>query len=322
MTRWALADREYIVVATLVVALCACERNEPRVFTGQTMGTTYMVKVVGTGKSTRELEQGVAAALFEVNELMSTYREDSEVSRFNSYGQTEWFPLSRQLYEVVTGALEVSETTDGAFDVTVGPLVNAWGFGTTQDAQRPPSAAIVESERARVGFRKLALRSDPPALRKQRVDVYLDLSAIAKGYGVDAVASYLNRQGVEHYMIEVGGELRAIGRNAAGRAWRIGVETPTSSTRVVQRIVPLVDMAMATSGGYRNFFEHAGARYSHTLDPLTGAPVTHNLASVTVLHRSAMTADAVGDRLIGAWPKTWVHGCGRTGDPCIVYSGR
>ncbi len=294
---------EGIVVATLAVTIGACDRVQRLNLSGEAMGTSYSVKFFAPASAEHALAEGVAAKLAEVDALMSTYRQDSELSRFNKHEGTDWYAVSGPLYTVVASALEVSRTSGGAFDITVGPLVNIWGFGTEERGGAPPPSAAVQRERERVGYENLTVRSTPPALRKRRADIYLDLSAIAKGYSVDVVAVYLSTQGVKDYMVEVGGELRAAGHNANDQPWRIGVEKPLVGARIVARIVPLKNMGMATSGGYRNFFEYAGVRYSHTLDPLTAAPITHNLAAVTVLHESAMQADAWATALLVMGPQ-------------------
>lgn len=263
-----------------------------QVIHGPTMGTTYTVKIMAnsfTDARRDALQRGVAAELLAVNAAMSTYIPDSELSRFNKAPANVPFEASAGLLEIFGLAEQISVASDGAFDITVGPLVNAYGFGPDGSEQRPDSDALA-GLRARVGYRMIKRRTT--ALVKSRADVYCDLSAIAKGWGVDKVALYLEAQGIERYLVEVGGELRAKGDNASGVPWRVGIERPSDDGgRALQLALALGDRAMATSGDYRNFYRIDGRRVSHTIDPRSGAPVTHQLASVTVLHASAAVAD-------------------------------
>ncbi len=274
-------------------------------FSGPVMGTHYVAKVVAapSGMSAAELKLRVERSLERVNALMSTYDPDSELSRFNRHRGDGWFPVSPETATVVGAALEISELTGGAFDVTVGPLVNLWGFGPDGPAAGPPAEPAIEQALQRVGHEKLALRTEPPALRKSSAGVYVDLSAIAKGYAVDQAARALDAAGVDNYLLEVGGELIARGRNAGGGPWRIAVERPLTGERSVQRVLALTDTAVATSGDYRNFFVVDGIRYSHTIDPGTGRPVPHLLTSVTVLEASAMRADALATAMLVLGPE-------------------
>jgi len=262
-------------------------------FAGPTMGTTWTVKVVpGDHPDTDQpaAEQAIIDALADVNGRMSTWLPDSELSRFNDNPTVEPVPVSDDLRHVLREALRLSEVSGGAFDVTVGPLVNAWGFGPT-DGGTPPTDAEVEALRPRIGYQRLTLDDDARTLRKAHPEMRVDLSAIAKGYGVDRASFALDKLGYARYMVEVGGEVRAKGLNATGQPWQIGIEKPDEGERAVQEVVPLRDMAMATSGNYRNFYEKDGKRLSHTIDPTTGHPVDHRLASVSVFHPDCMTAD-------------------------------
>ncbi|NNL86451.1 MAG: FAD:protein FMN transferase, partial [Myxococcales bacterium] len=223
---------------------------------------------------------------------MSTWRDDSELSRFNASRNTDPFHLSAATFRVFAAAEEISEASAGAFDVTVGPLVEAWGFGPSGTPGRPPEPSVLAALRRRVGYRKLELDISTRTIRKQVADIACDLSALAKGFAVDEVARGLVELGYEAFLVEIGGELRAQGVHEDGRDWRVAIETPDAEGFSIHRVVVLRDLSMATSGDYRNFYESDGTRYSHTIDPRTGAPVTHALASVTVLHPEAMRADA------------------------------
>ncbi|MEZ5584997.1 MAG: FAD:protein FMN transferase [Candidatus Competibacteraceae bacterium] len=268
--------------------------------TGATMGTTYTVKIPRVPEPivAETLQTELDRLLAKVNRQMSTYDPESELSRFNRNPSTAWVSVSPELLFVVQEAHRVSQLTGGAFDVTVGPLVNLWGFGpTVTDDDIPTDQAITEAQ-TRVGYHHLQIRDDPPALKKTLPDLSVDLSAIAKGYAVDLLADYLETLDVSDYMVEIGGELRVKGHNAQGASWRIAIEKPTPNERTVERIISLTDQGIATSGDYRNFFERDGQRYSHAIDPTTGRPIRHDLASVSVVHPSTTLADAWATGLI------------------------
>jgi len=263
------------------------------------MGTWYNVKVSRPpqGLTAERLQREVDARLEEINLGMSTHLPESEISRFNRFRGEDWFEVSPDTVTVVAAALEVSDRTDGAFDVTVGPLVNLWSFGPEDQQQRIPTDDEIANAKAKVGFRRVEIRRQPSALRKTHPDVYVDLSGIAKGFAVDAIAELFERQGITRFMIEIGGEVRTGGRKHDGTPWRIAIERPVSAMRAFQQIVELEDRALATSGDYRNYFERDGRRYSHTIDPRTGSPVEHTLASVSIIAADCMFADAMATAL-------------------------
>lgn len=268
---------------------------------GATMGTTYTVKVVSAAfpESDRaKIPEAIDAQLNRVNELMSTYLPSSELSRFNQSDGATPFPLSPETLAVFQVAARVGRLSGGAFDVTVGPLVNAWGFGPAGKPPQPPSESELEALQARVGWDKILLDESQATIRKTDPRVYCDLSAVAKGYAVDRISQTLTSLGYEEHMVEVGGEVRAQGRNGEGQIWRIGVEKPVEIGRGVQRAVPLDDRAMATSGDYRNYYEIEGRRISHEIDPRTARPIAHRLASVAVVAETCAEADALATALI------------------------
>lgn len=276
----------FIIWLCLLLTACTASSGERLTwFTGVTMGTGYSVKITGPPPDIdpQRLERDIARLLEEINGLMSTYREDSELSRFNRGRCTDWVAVSPELVYVLKEAQGVSRLTGRAFDVTVGPLVNLWGFGPSLYPVRIPTAAQIAATGKRVGFELLQIRSLPPALRKRREDIYIDLSAIAKGYGVDRVAELLEVQGIHNYLVDIGGEERIKGHSPLGVPWRIAIEQPVPEGHKVQRIIEMDSHGVATSGTYRNYFEWDGKRYSHIIDPRTGWPVAHKLASVTVL---------------------------------------
>lgn len=291
------------MAVTLMLAACG---NEPDTLDlrGRTMGTSYSVRIVAPpGDSPVALEalrQRVAARLEELDNLFSTYRPDSEVSRFNAHPGLEWFGVSPDFLAVLEQSVSVARITGGAFDATVGPLVELWGFGAGDASGRVPNPEEVERLLRATGSGYLQWRESPPAVRRTRPDVRLDFSAIAKGYAVDRIWELLSEAGLDAYLVEVGGEVRARGRRANGRDWSIGIENPDGSG--VADAVPLRDAAIATSGDYRNFFEHGGRRYSHVIDPRAGWPVAHDLASVTVVSPTAARADALATALLVLGP--------------------
>jgi thiamine biosynthesis lipoprotein len=265
---------------------------------GPTMGTVFNVKVVTddlTETHRERLTDIIRGVVDGVDEAMSTYRPESEIEGFNG-GGTEAFAASPELLEVVSEAQRVARLTDGAFDITVGPLVDIWGFGPS-GATETPSEETIEALVAVTGFEQLEVDIDGGTLRKAHEGCQIDLSAIAKGFAVDRVSAALVRQGLPNHMVEIGGEVYARGFNGAGEIWRIGIERPRIEGRSVQLVVPLADRALATSGDYRNFFVRDGVRMSHTIDPRTGRPIRHNLASVSVIHASCMTADGLATAL-------------------------
>ena len=259
---------------------------------GATMGTRYSIKLVGRlpAAAQQRARAGVEEVLQRIDRSMSSYRPDSELSRLNAHPGQQPFPVSEDFARVLQIAKEVSDQSRGALDVTVAPLVDAWGFGPGKATRREPEAAELARLRARVGFQHLEL--GPQGVTKARADVQCDVSAIAKGYAVDRIVDALGQLGHERMLVEVGGELRAVGSRPDGGVWRVAVERPDAPPGSVERVIPLRDMGMATSGDYRNFYELDGRRFAHILDPRSGRPVQHSLASVTVLHKESARADA------------------------------
>lgn len=287
-----------LAAAALILAACGEPAPEVRIYSGATMGTTYNVSIADGHADGSAVADAIATELDDVNRRMSTWLDDSELSRFNASASTDWQPVSASLCELIELALEISAGTGGAFDITVLPLVDLWGFGADGGVASLPSAADVAAVRERTGYAKLATDCSGPALRKTRSDLEVDLSAIAKGYGVDRVAERLEALGFANYLIEVGGELRVRGTKRDGAPWRIGLERPEAGISAVQTGLELSDTGVATSGDYRNYYEVDGDRYSHTIDPTTGAPVRHTTASVTVLAPRAVEADALATALL------------------------
>ncbi|MCA9241142.1 MAG: FAD:protein FMN transferase [Planctomycetales bacterium] len=271
-------------------------------YSGPTMGTLYHYSII-TCRAPASIQQRVDSRLAEINKAMSTYDPDSELSRFNKSDSLDWFDVSEETARVVAFALEVSEKTNGAFDPTVGPAVNLWGFGPDGRRKSPPTDEQVSAALARVGYKNVEARLDPPAIKKSRPDVYVDLSAVAKGYGVDEVSRVLAENGSEASMVEIGGEVVCRGAKPDGSPWRIGVEKPDERGVAIQTVVELSDAALATSGDYRNFFQQDGVRFSHTINPQTGRPVEHRLAEVSVRAKSCMENDAYATSILVMGPE-------------------
>ncbi len=294
--------------ALMIAVLTACGggNSDPLLhITGPTMGTRYNVKIVAAPAHVNAalIKAGVESILSQVNRQMSTYRADSELTRLNDNRSTGWIDTSTELVEVIAAASRVSRLTDGAFDVTVGPLVNLWGFGPGGRKDDPPTPREIRELLPHIGYEKISIRRSPPAIKKSTANVYIDLSAIAKGYAVDSVAAYLESLRVANYLIEIGGDLKVHGHNVDRMPWTIAIEKPDADGRAVQRVVRVTDHAMATSGDYRNYVEHNGRRFSHTINPINGLPVSHNLASVTVWSATAMHADAMATALMVLGPE-------------------
>lgn len=279
----------------LFLAGCGQQNDlEAHAFSGSTMGTTYNVTVVlARGQTVPEgLHQQIEGWLAAINQSMSTFIDDSELMKLNRAPTDEWLPVSEMLLEVLREAQRITEMSEGAFDITVGPLVDLWGFGPPPAGDEIPSEERIRDVQSRVGSEHLAIRLEPPAIKKD-VDLRMDLSAIAKGFGADYVGRQLKALGLENHLVEIGGDLVVSGYNPRGNPWRIGVEKPSLSRQGVQEAVALKAGGMATSGDYRNFYERGGQIYTHILDPRLGRPVKTTLMSVTVIAESAARADGL-----------------------------
>ncbi len=264
---------------------------------GATMGTTWSLKVsLPEGAPLPWLDairDTVQSRLDRVETLMSTWDSTSEISRFNRSRDTSAVALSTETMEVLAVAAEVGRVSGGAFDVTVAPLVNAWGFGPGSPATGgPPALSKLDSLRLLVGFDRILLDVQAGTAAKADPAVAVDLSAVAKGYAVDRAADGVARLGVTDFALEVGGEVRASGLRPDGTPWRVAVEAPLVGSRAILRVLEVRNEAVATSGDYRNFFDVEGTRYAHIIDPRTGRPVEWKGFSVTVLHSDAARADA------------------------------
>jgi len=276
--------------------LNACDKKPNYIhLQGYTMGTTYNIKAEDLGAGA-ELHQKIEARLIEINQLMSTYIDDSELSVFNKTISEECLPLSNDTLEVIRAAKNVSETTGGKFDVTLAPLIETWGFDKKETNDAIPSQAEIDHQLSQIGYSKIIIETN--CVKKSNPALSINLSAIAKGYGVDEIGRLVASFGHKNYMVEIGGEVVVKGLNPKGKAWTVAIESASTADRSIQRLVSLNDISIATSGSYRNYFEKDGKRYSHTIDPTTGYPIEHNLASVTVLHKENMMADAIATAMM------------------------
>lgn len=312
-----MQSRSFFSLLFLLVSLLAiqgCSQTEPAInkISGPTMGTEYHVSWVSVYQSQAELaaerqaiQTNIDALLVGINKSMSTYDPQSELSLINSNYTAQWQEISEDLHRVMVMSMQVNSDSESAFDVTVGPLVNLWGFGPSERSEQAPAAEVIENTLNTIGSDVIHLRKHNTGYElKLDAPRYIDLSAIAKGYAVDMIGYYLENQNIQGYLAEVGGEILARGTKSSmlsqdsqdtafkGKPWRIAIEAPNDSERTAQIVIPLSNMGIATSGDYRNFFEQKGQRYSHTLDGRTGYPVNHDLASVSVLHESVAMADA------------------------------
>ncbi len=291
-------SRRSFLVMPLALAACKTGWNVLEL-SGLTMGTGYNIVAVDHSRSIdrNELRAAVDASLSDVMAQMSNWDSQSELSRFNAHRSTGAFDVSPELAGVLRAAQEVHGASDGRFDVTVGPLLDLWGFGAGKTHGAAPSDAQIADALACCGQSR-AFDVQGTTLRKSIPEAEIYVSAIGKGYGIDRVARALADFGLTDYMVEIGGDLYTAGRNPDGQPWQIGIETPDAFDRGVMRVVGVSGMGMATSGDYRNFFEQDGVRYSHILDATTGRPVTHNTTSVTVMTDNAMLADAWATALL------------------------
>lgn len=281
-----------LVLLLLFMVGCSAKQAPFLQVNGTTMGTTYHITLRQPSDEWTEqsLKEALDLRLQAFNQLASTYIPDSELNRLNDAPVNEWYPVMPMLFDILVLSTEVSWVTNGAFDITVAPLVNLWGFGPVKHNGKPSDEAVAKALET-VGFGEIELDILDKKVLKHK-DLHIDLSAIAKGYGVDVVALWLESLGTKDYLVEIGGEMRVAGLSPRGDQWRIGVENPDVENPETTPI-RLGNIGIATSGDYRNYFEEEGVRYSHTIDPNTGRPITHNLASVTVLDASCAYADAL-----------------------------
>ncbi len=297
----------FFTTGLLIAADAPTENSTPELIhlTGRTMGTVYGVSFyrLPPTLTTNALTESLNQLFLTLDREMSTYRPDSEISRFSDYQSTNWFPVSKETAFVIEDALRVSRLSQGAFDITVAPLVQLWGFGPDRHTGQIPSETAIASTKRKVGYTHLEARLNPPALRKDIPELAIDLGGIGKGYGADAMAQLLDSLGVTDYLVNIGGETKAKGNSHFGRPWHVGVEKPVENVREIERVVALANQGMSTSGDYRNFFFANGQRYAHIIDPHTGHPVTNGVAAACIIQSSTMHADALAKTFIVMGPE-------------------
>lgn len=291
---------KHIIFFIFLSLIIACREKDIHI-TGNTMGTYYSVKINNTKLDSNDLKEEIDDLLVDFNQVFSTYIKDSELSLINQAKKYQEIKLSNDLNFLLELSKDISEKGEYSFDITVGPLVNAWGFGPDGKRKIPTESEIIELKK-NVGMDKIILKDG--ILKKLNDNVYIDLSAIAKGHGVDAVVDFLKEKNIKSAIIEIGGEVRTIGKKDSRNKWRVGLEKPNESqTSEIEAIVLLEDMAMATSGSYRNYIKYQDEIFSHTIDPRTGKPVNHSLISVTVVSDTCAKADGWATVLMVLGPK-------------------
>ena len=299
------------------------------------MGTYYRVRAVADSGDREAIRALVEQRLDAVDRAMSTYREDSEISRFNRLAAGESFVFAEETWAVLELAWRVREESRGAFDPTVGPLVDAWGFGAPGRALSPTPPADDDLTALRQAVGGIEFSSIDRRLLKLDARAALDLSAVAKGWAVDGVSEALLQAGYPNHLVEIGGEVRTSGHSSAADPWRIAIEQPpprpadsdsdshleapvTENPPALQRVLPITDGALATSGDYRNYWERDGMRYSHTIDPRTGRPVEHSLASASAFHTSCAVADAYATALMVLGPEDGLRWANENGIAALL----
>lgn len=293
-----------LIGAVLLIGGCGEPAREALKLSGSAQGTRYNITVVTGDRplDATQLQQQIEARLAAIDKALSNYRDDSDIEALNRAPTGEWIEVSPDLYNVLLLSMEVSWLSNGAFDVTVAPLVRLWGFGSAEPRASPPTDAEIAAARETIGFQYLELDLTAARVRKGR-PVQIDLAGVAQGYSVDVLAQLLDAAGVEHYLVELGGELRTKGLSPRGTPWRIAIEKPTGEPGSVQQALLVSGAAVSTSGDYRDYFERDGVRYSHTLDASTGRPIAHRLASVTVVHPECGYADAISTAIMVLGPE-------------------
>ena len=288
--------RAGMMAALLLLAGCDNgEQAKPTVLEGKTMGTWWRVSVVDINtQQAQALQQKIQAQLDGDDHLLSTWKNDSVLMRFNHATSTAPWPVSAAMADIVTTSLRVGEKTDGAMDITVGPLVNLWGFGPDKQPVKTPEQAQIDAAKARTGLAHLMVinRAGEQFLQKDLPDLFVDLSTVGEGYAADHLARLMEQEGIARYLVSVGGALASRGMNAQGQPWRVAIQKPTDRENAAQAVVDINGHGISTSGSYRNYYELDGKRISHIIDPRSGRPIQHALVSVTVIAPTALEADA------------------------------
>jgi thiamine biosynthesis lipoprotein len=287
-------------IITSLVMLTACSRPEEIKLSGRTMGSTWSLRSAQATESTRWLIQ---SHLDQREAVLSHWQKDSAVTRFNDSRSTDWQPVPPELIQVIELARDIASKTDGALDITLAPLIDLWGFGAAGSAKAIPTERQIAEAQTRCGWQHLQTRPDPPALKKAIPDLRLNVASVTEGFVIDELVDLLNDQGLSDFLLEVGGEVAAIGHAPAGIAWRVGIQTPEATPGDALQTLPLSDLCIATSGNYRHRFETSGQSYSHLIDPRSGRPIAQALTSVSVIHPSSALADGYATALMILGPE-------------------
>lgn len=290
----------YCVNLAAFITLMGCDNHNqsPRdaalVLDGRTMGTFWRVSLAGVAPERKEkLQNAIQAQLDADDKELSTWKSDSVLSRFNQYQGTEPQPISDNMADIVTLSLRIARKTDGAMDITVGPLVNLWGFGPDRQPVNIPTQGEIDAAKALTGYRHLWVteRGDRAWMQKDLPNLYVDLSTMGEGFATDHLARLMEKEGINSYLVSVGGAVLTRGQNASGQPWKVAIQKPTDKENAVQAVVDLQGHGISTSGSYRNYYELDGKRISHVIDPATGRPIQHRLVSATVIATTALEAD-------------------------------
>jgi len=297
-------------LVVLLLLLAGCDNPDKAVsrslvLEGKTMGTYWRVSLAGVDSlQEKDLREKIQAQLDADDMLMSTWKNDSALSRFNQYSSTAPYPVSEAMSDIISMALRIGEKTDNAMDITVGPLVNLWGFGPHKIPEKMPDEEQITAAKALTGLHHLRVinASGKQWLQKDLPALSVDLSTIGEGYAADHLARLMEQNGIGRYLVSVGGTVVARGMNSEGNAWRVAIQKPTDRESVIQALVDINGHAISTSGSYLNYYELDGKRISHIINPQTGRPIDHNLVSVSVIATTAMEADGwdTGLMVLGA----------------------
>lgn len=284
-----------VLVTCFMLNACNPHPVQDKVLQGKTMGTLWRVTVNGLpAEAKNQLQAKIQQQLDADDQALSTWKADSTLSQFNRNPSTQPQRISDGMADIITIALRVGRLTHGAMDITVGPLVNLWGFGPTSEPTHTPTASAIAAAQAATGLHHLRVleQAQGAYLQKDLPHLYVDLSTVGEGYAADHLARLMEQQGVRNYLVSVGGALISRGKNAQGNSWHVAIQKPTDLHNSVQAIVDLQGHGISTSGDYRNYYALDGKRITHIIDPLTGSPIQHQLVSATVIATTALEADA------------------------------
>jgi len=309
-----------IFLIVFIVALLAFYIKNPAsnyyVITGETMGSYYTIKI-NTSRENNILGKQIKEELESINQRISIFDNNSELSKINQAGAGVWIPVSDELAELFKITKKIYDMTGGAFDPTMGKVIDLWGFGNTKRLTAPTDEQIAHALKSS-GFNKLEFSDDFKQVKKLNADITINLSAIIKGYSVDRVCELLEKEGYTDFIVDIGGELRAAGqRSDTAAGWNIGVADPQTKANVF--VVSLIDSAAATSGDYENFYEVDGKKYSHTISPLTGRPVQSSIASVTIFREDCATADGLATALQAMGDKKAIDFANRNNVQTVIF---